>query len=252
MAASTSSMVTGMPRSTRLVTPCSVTPQGTMPVEVREVRLDVQADAVEGHPAPDPDADGGDLVLRGLALVGPAHPHPDPVLPALAADVEGIEGGDDPGLQGRHVAAQVRRAAVQVQHHIGHALAGAVIGVLPSPPRPMDRETVGLDEVRLLGRGSRRVERRVLHEPDHLPRLPGSDRLGAGLHEGDGLLIADRLVRDRPLDRFGAGLRVEMNGQAVSQVRHRFTLGLRGAERRRSAPRRGAVGSHAPGNFWLI
>ena len=252
MAASTSSMVTGMPRSTRLVTPCSRHAAGHDAGKVREVRLDVQADAVEGHPAPDPDADGGDLVLRGLALVGPAHPHPDPVLPALAADVEGIEGGDEPGLQGRHVAAQVRRAAVQVQHHVGHALAGAVIGVLPSPPRPMDRETVGLDEVRLLGRGSRRVERRVLHEPDQLPRLPGSDRLGAGLHEGDGLLIADRLVRDRPFDRLGAGLRMEMNGQAVSQVRHRFTLSLRDAERRRSAPRRGAVGSHAPGNFWLI
>ena len=111
MTASTSGIVTGMPRSTRLVTPCSRHAAGHDAGEVREVRLDVQADAVEGHPAPDPDADGGDLVLRGLALVGPAHPHADPVLPPLAADVEGIEGGDEPGLQGRHVAAQVRRAA---------------------------------------------------------------------------------------------------------------------------------------------
>ena len=180
MTASTSGMVTGMPRSTRLVTPCSRHAAGHDAGEMREVRLDVQADAVEGHPAADPDADGGDLVLRGLALVGAAHPDPDPVLPPLAADVEGIEGGDEPGLQGRHVAAQVRRAAVEVQHHIGHPLAGAVIGVLPSPPRPVDRETVGLDEVRLLGRGAGRVERRMLHQPDHLaaPARQRSPRRG--------------------------------------------------------------------------
>ena len=64
---STSGIVTGMPRSTRLVTPCRRTPQGTMPEKCAEVRLDVEADAVEGHPAADADADRGDLVLGGLA-----------------------------------------------------------------------------------------------------------------------------------------------------------------------------------------
>ena len=53
--------------------------------EMGEVRLDVEADAVERHPAPDADADGGDLVLGGLRrLVGAADPDADPVLAPLA------------------------------------------------------------------------------------------------------------------------------------------------------------------------
>ena len=55
--------------------------------------------------------------------------------------------GDQPCLESGHVAAQVRRPAVEVEHHIGHPLAGAVIGELPAPARPVDREAVGLDEV---------------------------------------------------------------------------------------------------------
>ena len=35
--------------------------------EMRQVRRDIERHAVKRRPAPDPDADGGDLVLRRLA-----------------------------------------------------------------------------------------------------------------------------------------------------------------------------------------
>ena len=62
--------------------------------EVREVRIDVERDAVKAHPAPQADADRSDLVLRGravreLRLFRPDDPDADAVLAALAFDVEG-------------------------------------------------------------------------------------------------------------------------------------------------------------------
>src|SRR5258706_372401 len=95
-----------------------------------EVGIDIEADAMEAYPALHPDADGGDLVLAALALVPPAHPDADPVLPALAADVEGRERADQPFLQVGHEPAHVAAAPLQVKHHVGDALARSVISEL--------------------------------------------------------------------------------------------------------------------------
>ena len=77
--------------------------------EMRQVRLDVERDAVQRHPLAHADADGGDLVLVAVALVRPAHPDADAVVAPLAAHVEGRKRADDPFLQrgdeGAHVAA---------------------------------------------------------------------------------------------------------------------------------------------------
>ena len=80
---------------------------------------------MQADPALHPDADGGDLVLAAGALVGAAHPHADPVLPALAGDVEGGERADQPFLEVGHEAAHVAAAPPEVEHHIGDALARA-------------------------------------------------------------------------------------------------------------------------------
>src|SRR5260370_10854178 len=70
--------------------------------EMAEVGIDIEADAVQAHPALHPDAYGGDLVLASLALVAPAHPHADPFLPALAMDGVGRERADQPFFQVCH------------------------------------------------------------------------------------------------------------------------------------------------------
>ena len=112
----------------------------------RQVGLDIDGDAVERHPAPQPHADGGDLVLETLALVRPSHPDADAILAPLAAHVEGCERPDDPFLQTRHIGPHVRPPALQVEHHIGHPLAGAVIGDLPAAPGGKHRKA-GIEQV---------------------------------------------------------------------------------------------------------
>ena len=79
--------------------------------EVRQLRLDVDGDAVQRDPALHADADRGDLVLVAVALVGPPHPDADAVVAPLAVDVEGRERADDPFLERRHEAAHVGRRA---------------------------------------------------------------------------------------------------------------------------------------------
>ncbi len=60
--------------------------------------------------------------------------------------------------------------------HIGDALAGAVIGELAAAPGRMDRKT-RVEQVLRPRRGSRRIERRMLDQPDQFPRAAFGDGL---------------------------------------------------------------------------
>src|SRR5579871_4637518 len=95
---------------------------------VRQVGLDVDRNAVERNPVADAHADRRDLVLPAILA---HHPDADPAVAALAAYVEAGEGADYPALEVGHVASHVLPALAQVEHGVGHALAGPVIGVLP-------------------------------------------------------------------------------------------------------------------------
>ena len=140
-----------------------------MPEKCESSGSTLMRDAVQRHPVLHADADGGDLVLEACALVRPPHPDADAVLAPLAAHVEGGKRADDPFLQRGDEAAHVRPAPLEVEHHIGHPLAGAVIGQLPAAaglrtPESAPRSVVGL------GAGAGGVERRVLQQPDQFGR----------------------------------------------------------------------------------
>ena len=133
--------------------------------KMRQVRIDIERDAVQRHPLLHADADGGDLVLAAVALVGPAHPDADAVLAPFAAHVEGGERADDPFLQRGDETAHVRAAPLEIEHHVGDPLAGPVIGQLAAAPAVVDRKA-RLDHVAGFGAGAGGVERRVLQQPD--------------------------------------------------------------------------------------
>ena len=159
---------------------------------------------MQRHPALDADADRGDLVLVAVALVRPPHPHADAVAAPLAAHVESGERADDPFLEGGDEAAHVRRAALEVEHHIGDPLAGPVIGELAAAAGGMDGEA-RLDQLLRLRRGAGGVKRRMLEEPDQFARLAARDRVGARGHGGKRLVVSDAFVADAPFDRRRAG-----------------------------------------------
>ena len=69
--------------------------------EMRQLRLDVERDAVQRHPACARGCRWRRSCPRAVALVRPAHPDADAVLAPLAAHVEGGERADDPFLQRR-------------------------------------------------------------------------------------------------------------------------------------------------------
>src|SRR5579875_3336806 len=96
---------------------------------VSEIGRDVERDAVVGHAVPHPDADGGDLVLAPAVA---CDPDADSPVAAFARDAEIGERADDPFLEGPDEGAQIAAAAVEVEQHIGDALAGPVIGPLPT------------------------------------------------------------------------------------------------------------------------
>src|SRR5215467_583879 len=151
--------------------------------EMGEVGIDIEADAVQAYPALHPDADGGDLVLAALALVGAAHPDADAVLPALPADVEGRERADQPFLQVGHEPAQVAAAPLEVEHRVGDALARPMIGELAAAAGGKHRKS-RLNKMLGPGAGAGRVERGMLDKPDELAGLAGRDGGSARVHDG--------------------------------------------------------------------
>ena len=101
---------------------------------------------------------------------GVLDPDADPAGTRLACDAELRQRRDDPGLQGGDEGAHVAAALAQVEHDIGHPLAGPVIGVLPAAAALEHREASRLQQVGGLGRDAGGVERRMLQQPDQLAR----------------------------------------------------------------------------------
>ena len=132
---------------------------------MRKLRRDVDRDAVQRYPLAHADADGGDLVLAAFATLRPAHPNADAVLAPLATYVEDCQRSDDPFLQRGDEGAHVGLAPVEVEHDVGHALAGAVVGELAAAADVVHRKA-RLDQLRRLRAGTGGVERRMLQQPD--------------------------------------------------------------------------------------
>ena len=96
--------------------------------------------------------------------------------------VEAGKRGDDPVLQTANETAHVAAAGLQVEHHIGHPLAGPVIGEAPAAPGAIDRKALRCQKLSPLGAGAGGIERRVLDEPDTLRGGAGGDGGGYLLH----------------------------------------------------------------------
>ena len=130
-----------------------------------------------------------------------SHPDPDPALTHLGRYAELGQGADDPLLQPAHKGPHVLAALVQVQHHIDHPLARPVIGELPAPAAAMNREPGRIQQVAVLRRDPRRVEGRMLEQPDQFTGLARRDRRRPGLHDCHRRVIGDIAFRDRPFGR---------------------------------------------------
>jgi len=189
-------------------------------LEMRKLRLHIQCHAVVADPAPDPDADGGDLVLARsrIGRRSLAHPDADAAVAAFAHDVELAEGGDQPGLQILHEAPDVAVALLQIQHHIGHALARPVIGHAAAAAGLVDREATGIQHLVLGGTGASGVERWMLQQPDHFRRGAVTHRGHPLFHEADGGRIVHRVITDAPFDnrRVGQGCSAPRCGRGWS------------------------------------
>src|SRR6516164_8504707 len=154
-----------------------------------ELGIDVERDTMIGHPAPHAHADRGDLFLLAAAL-----PHPDtaPAGAPLAADAKMRECADHPLLEPVHMAAHIAIAAVEIEHDIGNALPGSVIGVAAAAAGPVHRQESRVEQVFLARAGPGGVERRVLEEPHELGCRAGADCRDPRLHPVYSGLVIDR------------------------------------------------------------
>ncbi len=89
-----------------------------------------------------------------LAIFAFADEHADLIGAAVTLDAETRESGDQPILQPMDEAPDVPPAAVEVEHHIGHALAGAVIGEASAAAAREHREARGLKQLLRRGAGA--------------------------------------------------------------------------------------------------
>jgi hypothetical protein len=163
-----------------------------------QVRIDIEGDAVEGYPAAQAHADGGDLVLAAGAAIDP---DTDPPVAGAGLNTELGSRTDQPALQRLDEGAHIAAAPRQVQHDIGHALARPVIGVFAAAARLIDGKAVRHQQVFAPGTGAGRVERRVLEQPDQLAGRAVGNRRRPRFHEGQRLRVGHLALGDGPFDR---------------------------------------------------
>src|SRR5262245_64794358 len=183
---------------------------------MREVRIHIEAHAVEAHPMPDADADARDLGL--------AYKDADLAFAALALDTDPRKCGDEPVLQRMHEGAHVAAANGKVEHDIGHALAWPVIGETSAAAGAKHGEPRRLDQLFRRGAGAGGVEGRVLKQPHGLRGATVKDRSHARLHSLDRHFIMHRLGAHEPLDlRSGGRFRLTRKDGWICQWRPQKT-----------------------------
>ena len=128
-------------------------------VEMRQIGFDIDRDAVKADPFAHLYAVGRDLVLaRGAVgqgrFLGPLDPDADAAFANLALDVELVQRRDHPVFKALDELPHVAPAGGDMKHDIGHALAGAVIGVLPAAARLINWKAVRLGQVSRIGAGA--------------------------------------------------------------------------------------------------
>src|SRR5690242_21704219 len=93
---------------------------------------------------------------------GAHDPNADAAVSPFAAHLEARERPDDPPLELVHIAAHILSAPAQVQHNIGDALAGPVIGIAAATPGTINRQAPWLEQLLLTRAGPGCVKRRML------------------------------------------------------------------------------------------
>src|SRR6516164_611827 len=88
-------------------------------LEITQIRIDVQREAVSGHPSADMDSDCGDLALT--------YPNAGELGSAAGRDAEIGQRIDDDLLDAAHVSAHVAFPLAQINNGIANQLAGSVI-----------------------------------------------------------------------------------------------------------------------------
>ena len=186
-------MSVSAPRAARLVTVVSASPHGTMPEKCSSsgATLRLSPCSVTQRRTRTPI----------LAILAPRTKMPIwPGLP-LALDAEARKRRDQPvferGDEGPHVAP----ARCEVEHHIGHALARAVIGEAPAAPALEHGEPVGRRAARSARRWCRRC--RLADAPSshtHSGASPRAMEATRRLHGGDGLRVGHETPAPQPFD----------------------------------------------------
>ena len=109
----------------------------------------------------------------------------------LASNAEPVQHIDNPGFQRRNIGPYIRIARAQIQHDIGHTLAGAVKGPLPAAATAMHIDAADIHQICILCRCAAGQHRRMFQQPDFLCRaimahggnmlFHGGDKRGIGL-----------------------------------------------------------------------
>ena len=126
-----------------------------------EVRIDVNREAVERHPALHPHPERSDLRLPGPS------PTQIPMRPSArcALTPNGAKAVDHPLLERMNEAADVLSALVEVEHDIADPLPRPVVGVTAAAAGLEHRKAERIDELGRVGAGPGGEQRRVLEQP---------------------------------------------------------------------------------------
>src|SRR5271166_4685303 len=93
-----------------------------------QIRVYINSNTMETNPTAQADAKCGYFLLRTILV----NPYTDAPASTLPRDPKYRKGIDNPLFQGGHESAYITSPFLQINHDIGDALAGTMVGILPS------------------------------------------------------------------------------------------------------------------------
>src|SRR6516165_201379 len=170
---------------------------GDDPAIMVELGIDIEREAVIGHPSPHAHSDRRDLFLTPAR---PRDPNSDAAVTTLPPDIESPERADDPLFELVDIAAHILSSPMQIEHNVSDTLSRPVIGVAATTAGAMNRQAPRVEKILVACAGPGRIKRRMRKQPDELAGRRVADRGGTSFHLLDRFSIVYGRFADAPLD----------------------------------------------------
>lgn len=154
-----------------------------------QIRINIHRYTVKRHTTPHPYPQSRNLLLNTARAL---HPESDPSLARERLHAQTQQRAAHPVLKSAHKKTHITAAPSQIHHNIPDPLPRTMISIASAAPRTIHRQ-IRRQQFLVARAAPRRIQSRMLQQPQQLRAAPVNKRRDPLLHRRYGEVVADRL-----------------------------------------------------------